>query len=749
MVLARRIAAFSLNNRGLILVSWVTIIALSLWGTTKLTVSSDNRVFYSENNLAFKTLKSLENRYLPNHNISFLATAKSREESSLGELVESVRWLSQRAWEIENVIRVDSIDNYPVATDSTEDSFALATIAEVVCPEARGCKEIHHLQHPPLGIDRRLISTDRQSLAVSLSLELGDTDTDQIRRITRAVEDLRREFNEIFPDISLHHTGGIPMMHAFSLAADQDSARLVPYTLILIFILTCILIGSIKSALLLLTLGASSALITLGMSGHLGHVINPATSISSIMILTLVVTSAMHFVSSYINDSRLYDNYRATINAIKANLRPIILATLTSLAGFLSLTFADAPPIGQLGLMAATGVLLGTLHIFILGPILIRYLPANTKPNLSQRISQYFSKARLTGIQAAITTAILAIIALGILGLKINDDFVEYFDSSFEFRTNTDYITEHLSGPNHLEIEVLAANAGSIFNQASLSDVNKLSQHLRSQDSIASVFSIVDIFHQIEPMFQVSQFEASEDELAQFYLAFELSLRQGQSTTDYVSSDQSGTRISVILGRSDSNSIRNLIDEIENWSAQNLASLVVVTGENAPVAYLTPSNFRSMAFGIAGTLVVAALLIAASLRSIRLAVMCLACTAAPIAVGFGMWGWVFGEIGLASVIVLAITIGIVIDDAIHMITRYQEIRQSDAQYSSSIEQTIRIAGGAIVASSIALASGFAVLSISGFGVNAAMGLCTAIIVISALFVDLVILPWALSKETFN
>jgi len=746
MNLARTLVDFSISNKRPILLFWIMVLILSGWGATKLSVSADNRVFYSEDNVAYNTLRSLEDRYLPNHNISFLATISNNDSDSLSQLVQSVRWLSERAWEIENVIRVDSIDNYPIATDSTDDSFSIGTIAEAVCATEAGCENIEYLEQPPQGIDRRLISEDRRSLAVSLSLELEEKDTDQIHRISEAIETLESEFKFKFPEIALHYTGGIPMMYAFSKAADQDSIRLAPITLTLILGLTCILVGSVRAAFFLILAGASCALITLGIAGHLGHVINPATSIASIMIITLVVTSAMHFVSSYLNDTRLYDIYRSTINATSVNLRPIALATVTSLAGFLSLSFADAPPIGQLGTMAATGVLLGALHIFLLGPIFLRYLPNNQEPNLSQRISLLFSRAKLSRVQAVIIAGLLTFITTGVFTLTINDDFVGYFDSSFEFRVNTDYVSEHLSGPNHLEIELVTNDGDSIFSKAILREIDKLSHHLRSSSEVANVFSIVDVFKEIEPIFKISQFEASEDELAQFYLAFELSLRQGQSTTDYISSDQTGTRISVILGQSDSNSIRELIQNIETWSSNTLTSNITVTGENAPVASLTSSNFRSMAVGIAGTLILAGLLIAINLRSIRLALMCIGCTAAPIAIGFGLWGWIFGEIGLASVVVLAITIGIVIDDAIHIITRYQEIRRSGAMYSSAIEQTTRIAGGAIVASSIALASGFSVLALSGFGVNATMGLCTAIIVISALFVDLIMLPWALKTR---
>ncbi len=745
MNLARNLVDLSLNNKGIILCVWMIALALAAWGTTKLTVSSDNRVFYSSKNSAFEKLQNLEEKYLPNHNISFLISNTGNTEGELFELVEAVRWLSEAAWAIENVIRVDSIHNYPVASDSSEDSFTLSTLAEVACFDRKSCENAERLETPPIGIDLRLISKNRRAFAVSLSLELNRNDTEQIPRIISDVAEVRGKFQEKFPKIKLHHTGGIPMMFAFSQAADQDTNTLAPLTILLILCISALLLGSFLAASMLMVAGVSSAILTLGIAGHLGHVINPATSIASIMILTLVVTSGMHYLSSYLNDSRLYDTYRSTVNATSVNIRPIALATITSIAGFASLTLADAPPVGQLGLMASAGVLLGALHIFLLGPIFLKYLPLNDKPNISQRASLLFSRAELSRTQALIAIGTLVLVAAGTLNLKINDDFVGYFDQSFEFRTNTDFISKKLSGPNHLEIDVISPNEDSVFTVEYLREIDQLAGFLREDAGTANVFSVVDIFREIEPLFEISQFQATPEELAQFYLAFELSLKEGQSTTDYISSDQGSTRISIILGESDSTSIRQLIEKIENFASEHLISRIVVTGENAPVAYLTPTNFKSMSVGIAATMIIAALVITTTLGSFKLALMSVACTAAPIIIGFGIWGWTIEEIGLASVVVLAITIGIVIDDAIHIVSRYQEIRKSGAEYSTAIEQTIRIAGGAIIASSIALACGFGVLAFSGFGVNASMGLCTAIIVLSAMCVDLLILPWALKS----
>jgi len=743
--ISRRIVDFALTFRPAIVAAWLFILAISVWGVTKLQVSEDNRVFYSNENAEYSRLREFENKYLANHNIVFLLT-RSASEARYEPLVEAVIWLTENSWRIANVTRVDSIHNYPVSANSEEDTIVLTTALQSACGDRENCTSTEKFTEPKQVLHRKLISADRNSFAVALTLELDQEKVEEIGKITDDVELIKREFRGSFPSIDIHHTGGIPMMHAFGLAAKNDSAFLAPIALAAILLLTWWLTSSLRVAAFLLAAGASSALVTLGFGGHYGLVLNPATSIASILIITLVVTSAMHFASSYLNDNRIYDTYRATVNAATVNLKPIGLTTLTSIAGFSSLTLADAPPIGELGVLAAIGVLVGTIHIFILGPICANTVEAKANQSpaqaLAKTISGYYrSKGKISALLVTIV-----ILCLGIGNLRINDDFVKYFDERFEFRTQTDFISSRLTGPNHLEIDAISDRPDGIFDQAYLAQIKSLKDFLSTHDLVVNTFALTDIFDEIAPLFGSNFYTASPEELAQFYLTYELSLSEGQSATDFVSNDRSSSRISISLGESDSTSISSLIKSTQDWSASNVDVQIVVTGENAPVANLTPDNFFDMIFGIGASLLAINILMALILRSLRLAVLCLVSTVLPIVIGFGAWGWFVGSIGLASVVVIAVTIGIVIDDAIHLLIRFRDLRRAEATYSNAVDQSVRIVGSAILGSSLALACGFSALTLSGFGVNSAMGGCTAIIVLAALLVDLTVLPWVLSKD---
>ncbi len=135
-----------------------------------------------------------------------------------------------------------------------------------------------------------------------------------------------------------------------------------------------------------------------------------------------------------------------------------------------------------------------------------------------------------------------------------------------------------------------------------------------------------------------------------------------------------------------------------------------------------------------------------ALRSFKIGFISLIPNLVPAAMGFGLWGIIVGEVGLALSIVTGMTLGIVVDDTVHFLSKYLRARREKG-YSS--EDAVRYAfthvGRALITTSIILVVGFSVIAQSTFVLNASMGLLTAIVIIFALAADLLFLPALLIK----
>jgi predicted RND superfamily exporter protein len=148
--------------------------------------------------------------------------------------------------------------------------------------------------------------------------------------------------------------------------------------------------------------------------------------------------------------------------------------------------------------------------------------------------------------------------------------------------------------------------------------------------------------------------------------------------------------------------------------------------------------------------IIALLLISAlmlfALRSFKIGLISLVPNLMPAAVGFGLWGMTSGRIDVGLSIVMGMTLGIVVDDSIHFLTKYIRARR---EYQMESEEAVRYSfstvGRALIVTSLILVTGFTVLSFSSFSMNGNMAKLTAITLSIALLADFIFLPPLLMK----
>lgn len=96
---------------------------------------------------------------------------------------------------------------------------------------------------------------------------------------------------------------------------------------------------------------------------------------------------------------------------------------------------------------------------------------------------------------------------------------------------------------------------------------------------------------------------------------------------------------------------------------------------------------------------------------------------------------------MAAATVSATALGIIVDNTVHILTKYQRAREENGL---TVQDAIRYAfdtvGAAVAANALILSLGFSVLALSSFKITAEMGILTAIAILVALVVDFFLLP---------
>lgn len=736
----------------------IGILVFAYFGIRGLSISTDNRIFYGPNNHYFQNYLEFETAFSSNDSILFVVHAPFRFPEN--DYPRVIRYLTDEVRNLNHVIRVDSLATYPHPS-SIDDLVTVESFLEWACPSSSTCKTEQAIKLALSGhhLINRLVSADGQSIGVIATLQIERGAVGQIERLNQLANDLANSTMHKFPDYEIVFTGGVPMMAAFAQATAADLSVLLPVAILIITLILRSVLGSTSLSALVLLVALASVLVTLGIAGLSGHVINNATSIVPLIIFILVIASTMHIAIHYArglhtDNSRKIRNEQAKAS-FTSNFAPILVSNVTTAISLLSLIFVDSPPLRQLGIFSAMGVMVGLVFTVILFPALLSSTAKTIRSRISDGIqgalNRYARSIENRKLWYLIPLIATLICMSGLFRLNVDDDFVEFFDVGTDFRYQTDRATSLLSGPNHIEVLLETTPESNVFEGQFIKQLHDLTSWLRGREHVSNVLSFSDVMNEVALAFtnQPATQSQSAGELAQLFLLYELSLQQGQTNTDFLRADQRQARISVLLDETSSNDIQSLEMEILDWHRDRESTYeITVTGENIPVAHLSEMNIRSMIVGIALSLTFTAILVGLIFKSASIGAIALITTIVPVAAGFGFWGWSSGSIGLAATAIVALTIGIVVDDTVHLLYRYIDGRKRLAlDNAHSTAYSIHRAGSAIVSTSLILVIGLSVLLLSEFEVNSTLGAITCLIISTALAFDLFVLPKLLLRQS--
>ncbi len=286
--------------------------------------------------------------------------------------------------------------------------------------------------------------------------------------------------------------------------------------------------------------------------------------------------------------------------------------------------------------------------------------------------------------------------------------------------------------------------------------LNKLDRFVataRETQGVYHVQSLTDIMkrlnsslHNDDPAFY--QLPTDPDLSAQTLLVYDMSLPYGLTLNNQVALDKQELRVVVTAKKMSSNDLVSLEANLRQQLLALFPESSVSPGVSGDImfAHIGYRNNVSMLTVSAGALVVISLLIGLVLRSVRLGLINLLPNVLPASIAFGLWGILVGEVGLCLSVIASMTLGIVVDDTIHLLYRFHTVRKEGQSENEAIVTAVRETGVAIIGTTLVLSSGFLVLASSSFKMNADMGLMTAITIMIALILYLLLVP-ALLKVT--
>ena len=746
-----RLADFVVNNR--IKMAFVTMLmAFAVYaGIPNLKLDTDGRVFMAADNPDKILLDRFEQEFAKDDNLAIVIVPKDGEVFTPRTL-GAIGAMTEELWNLPYVRLVNSITRF----QNTYADGDMMVVEDLV-PEPSMVTDAEAAAARAVALDRveirnSLINDDASATAISVIFRLPGVDlVTEIPDIISEAEPLLERYRADYPDITFKASGSVAVSQAFATASQRDGETLTPAMLVAMLVVVGVLLRSVTGSLLILILAALSALVSLGALGWTRVPINSATAVAPLMVITLAVASSVHVLSSVRQTmQQTSDRTIWARRALTDHGLGITVAVFTTAIGFLSLNFSISPPFRQLGNMVAGGMIGVWIFTIFLLPGLICWIPIRQKKDTASvdrmmvALGEFVirnQKRLLVGIPVVIIT-----FAAGISQIKLEDDFLRYFDESFETRQATDLYETELGGLNVLEYSVETGVENGINSVAYLQKLDALSAFLRDQPEISHIRSLSDTIKRLnmnmngdDPAYY--RIPDTDEEASQFLFLYELSLGYGMDLTDQINVDRSSTRISAFVGYATTRQLLALDDKIQGWFDSNAPELKSpVTGQSHVYTMISARDVPSMLQGTTLALIFISFVIFLVLRNLKLGIVSLVPNLLPALMGFGLWGYMVGNVTLAVSIVVAMTLGIVVDDTVHFMLKYANARKRGDSAEDSVRYAFKSVGMALTVTSLGLVVGFAILGQSGFAVNRDMAQLTAITLAFALFVDFLFLP---------
>ncbi|MDO9529454.1 MAG: MMPL family transporter [Syntrophales bacterium] len=605
-----------------------------------------------------------------------------------------------------------------------------------------------------------LISKDGTATAINLFVE-GDPDDPEFNvKFSRGVDEIIKPFQNQLDTIFQ-----IGLSFTRRLISDNiigDTVKLVPLSAFVLLITLIIFMRSASGALLPILTAGTSIVCTAGFMAQVNIPLNVLTVIVPALIIVVGSTEDIHILSEYLEGVEETRGNRAEAIRIMAGKvgTAVLLTSLTTFIGFLSITLNQITLLKQFGVVAAFGLFVNPVATCLLAPVYLHFFgPTKVKTSGEHKASftdRFFGvianniiKIIYTNKRLVLTffLGLAAIIGLFTLQVNVDNDLLGYFKKNSAIRSRSRILHKDLAGAQTFFIRINSGFADTFKQPENLAQIAKIQKYISEKgwfDKTKSLADDISLIHREmnngdEKYFKLPD---SADLIAQYLLFL-----HRDEISRYVTADFSEANILVRHNVSSSYELAEVLQDLEEHIKKTLNPhfLWGLTGENILINTAADSMAAGQAKSLSLVLVLIFIIMSILFVNVKAGALSLIPNLFPIVLNFGIMG-IFGiPLNTGTAMVAAIAIGIAVDDTIHLMTRYNtEMRLLQSQ-DKAVNVCIHAEARPVISTSIALALGFAVLGFSNFVPVISFGLLSSMVMIFAVIGDLFITPILLSS----
>jgi predicted RND superfamily exporter protein len=673
--------------------------------------------------------------------------------------IEIIRRLSEMVKQTPGVHRVMSIteQNLPTGSEDTVYFEPLIPAGELTPDMLTRAKEKARTSE----LLHSLVLVSKDATMSAIIVELGSMRSNEEKGALQAK--LMESAHEISGDrVRLLFTGVPVIENELNSLGKADNEKFGVITLLMVLVIVGLALRSLHLSLLCFANVVLVSIWSIGFYTAMGESMNLVTMMIPPVLIAITVAESSHFLSHYqilskTNNSSRYDNVRETIRVLWL---PCLLTTVTTVVGFLASASSSVRPVEIVGIYMAIGVVMVYLLTFTFLPSALllfkKHAPSKRTEAHRHRSASDDLLVRLTVKLTAFVVArhnVIGIVALllfvvmfaGITKIGYVTNFTNYMPEDNQVKKDLTYLDRKYGGTVPIELVIRAKSKEHDFTHSeSLELIDQIQKDVMAHMSEAytSSFSIANYFKSINKAFngdsqQSYRIPDSDTDIADFY-----EIGEPQEIRSLVSPDKMEARISFqcINGPFDINvRLENFtnkylpqqLGDAFNYKFTSYGRLYVDMDRNLRASQVNGLYFAFLLIPLIMLMIA---------RDLRYTIIALIPNLFPIGMVLGIMGWLDIPFDVATIMVAAMTFGIVVDDTIHYTVWFRRNCLSGMDLPAAIMQTARDVGKPTIITSVVLFFGFAVMMFAQTLPLQNFGLLTALTMAFALIGDLVLLP---------
>ncbi|MEN8226198.1 MAG: MMPL family transporter [Bacteroidota bacterium] len=651
--------------------------------------------------------------------------------------LDTLKQLTRRLQKMDEIEKADVTSLYTADNIiGTEDGMDVKVFYKRVPGSEEKLNELKHNVENNEMIFGRLVSFD-QTVTVVIAEIKDDVFTQEFyEEILELAASYQSE------DIKIHVAGRPIVEGTMALLGPADMKKMVPIVLLVITLVLFFMLRSIKSTLLTMMVVFLSVLWAFGLMALFNIPIYAVSTMIPVMLIAIGVADGIHLYSHlqlFLRKNPDASKKEANIDMIRNMWKPVVMTSITTAVGFISLLTSQVYPIKYFGIFTAFGVLAAMLFSLTLIPagIMLFGLPkvkkaktnqTNDRPGLSFKIASRVIKRKSISIVA--TSVIIVLSITGMQQIWINSSFLDKFEKDSEIVLTDKFINEHFGGTTTLNLILDAGeeNPDAFKEPEVLKLVNKMQKTVvRELEVAGNSFSLTDYVNRMNKVMNADneEFNTIPDDkelIAQYLLLYEMS-GDPENLNKVVDYDYSKLNVIFQLKSDNSKAINAALALINNFEddLEEYGITVNYAGSGYKGLVFTDLILEGQIMSLILSLIIVIILLGIMFKNFKLGLIGAVPIAVTALISFGIMGFLDIPLSTTTALLSSIAIGIGIDYAVHFIEQYKLNAISSGNRLLTAQKTMAHSGRAISFNAIVVIAGFLVLLFSVFPPNRELG----------------------------